>query len=148
MMGYQVRLALECLGIGIPDLDDVVTCFRTDRESVDDIPAVLGNLFEHCGKSIADKGGAGLVLKNTEGVGPAIDIIVVFPEGGNIIAHKEEHSVTQGFGLEFFNNRKVLAPGLHWPKGREGWEGPVAPLRRVVEEGPGARWNWCIKCIN
>ena len=96
MMDHQIRFALEGLGISIPDLDDIVARLGTEREAIDDIPAVLGDIFDHRGNGIAHKGCTGLALENAERVGPAIDIVVILPERGNIVTHQEEHSVAQG----------------------------------------------------
>ena len=96
MMDHQIRLALEGLGISIPDLDDIVARLGTDREAIDDILAVLGDIFDHRCNGVAHKGCTGLALENAETVGPAIDIIVILPERRDIVAHQEEHSVAQG----------------------------------------------------
>ena len=96
MMNHQIRLTLKDLGIGVPDLDDIVARLGTDREAIDDILTVLGDIFDHCSNGIAHKGAAGLALQDAETVGTAIDIVVIFPERGDIVAHQEEHSVAQG----------------------------------------------------
>ena len=96
MMDHQIGLTLKDLGIGIPDLDNIVARLGTDREAINNILAVLGHIFDHCSNGIAHKGAAGLALQNAETVGPAIDIVVILPERGDIVAHQEEHSIAQG----------------------------------------------------
>ena len=100
MMDHQIRLTLKDLGIGIPDLDDIVACLGTDREAINNILAVLGHIFDHCSNGIAYKSSAGLALQDSETIGPAIDIVVILPERGDIIAHQEEHSITQVVNFE------------------------------------------------
>ena len=93
MVNDKVRVALECHPIRVPDLDDIVSGFRTDREPVDDVLAVLGKVADHCGNGIAHKAGAGSCLEDADGVGSAIDILTVLPERGDAISHEEEHAV-------------------------------------------------------
>ena len=87
MMGDKIRLTLEGFGICIPDLNDVVACLGTDREAIDNILTVLGDVFNHCCNGVAHKGGAGLAFQNAETVSAAIDIVVILPERGDIVAH-------------------------------------------------------------
>lgn len=62
MMDHQIGLALEDLRVGVPDLDNIMARLGTDREAIDDILAVLGDIFDHCSNGVAYKGGAGLAL--------------------------------------------------------------------------------------
>ena len=64
-----------------------MTRLGTDREAINDILSVLGDIFDHCSNGISHKGATGLALENTETVGAAIDIVVILPERGNIVAH-------------------------------------------------------------
>ena len=96
MMGDKIRLTLEGLRISIPDLNDVMTRFGTNREAINGVSAIFSNIFDHRCNSVAHKGGASLTLENAETVGPAIDIVVILPERRDIVAHQEEHSVAQG----------------------------------------------------
>ena len=100
MMDQEIRLALEGLGVSIPDLHNIVARLGTDREAVNCVLAILGDIFDHCSNGISHEGCAGLALQDAETVGTAIDIIVILPERGDIIAHKEEHSIAQGVNFE------------------------------------------------
>ena len=147
-MDHQIGLAFKGLGIGIPDLDNIMARLGTNREAIDNILTVLGDVFNHRRNSVAHKGGAGLTLENAERVGPAINIVVIFPERGDIVAHQEEHSVAQGVCFKMKDHCVKVAPRLHFTEAGEGGEGPVTTGGGVEEEGPGTRWDFCIKCIS
>ena len=93
MVNNEIRVALECHPIRVPDLDDIVGSFRTDREAIDDVLTILGKIADHCGNSIAHKAGACSGLENADGVGSAIDILAVLPERRDAVSHEEEHAV-------------------------------------------------------
>ena len=56
MMDQEIGLALKGLGIGIPDLHNIMARLGTDREAIDRILAILGHIFDHCSDGIAHKG--------------------------------------------------------------------------------------------
>lgn len=93
MVNNEIRVALECHPIRVPDLDDIVSGFRTDREAIDDVLAILGKIADHCGDGIAHKAGACSGLEDADRVGSTIDILAVLPERGNAVSHEEEHAV-------------------------------------------------------
>ena len=147
MMNDEIGIALEGLGIGVPDLDDIMGLLRADGDAIDDIAPILCHLLNHGRNSIALKDGAGLRLENANAVASAIDIVTVLPEGRNAIAHQEEHSIAQRVLLERNKNREEVAPCAHFTKTRvRSRKTPVSPLGRMPEQSPVPGWDRRIEC--
>jgi len=87
---------LVLLGIRIPDFDGIVAFLGTNGESIHNILGLEHDGVEHRGDGILYEDVAGILLDNGDTIGAAIDVFVIFPQGRNGIAHKEEHPVRQG----------------------------------------------------
>ena len=92
----KVGGVLVLLGIGVPNFDGIVAFLGTNGESVDDVLGLEHDGVEHRGDGIFYEDGPRVLLDHGDTVGAAIDVFVIFPQGGNGIAHEEEHPVGQG----------------------------------------------------
>ena len=99
--------------IRIPDLDDIVCLFRTNREAIDHIGRMCHNGFEYGRNGIGDKGFSRIFLDDSETVRPPVNIPAIFPERGDGVSHQEEHAIGQGVYLQAIHDIKEAAPSAH-----------------------------------
>ena len=91
----QLGGVLETGAVLVPDLDDAEATLWANREAIDAIGCICCGLADHRRNGIGYEGLVGAVLRDAHAIGPAIDILCVFPKRGDGIPHQEEHAVGQ-----------------------------------------------------